>query len=281
MVANNSGKFQTKNENLLKILALVSEMANSNEAVLILGESGSGRRLLAQEIHEKKNGLAVESSTKLVRYSKFISGRSFLGETLLIEDLQTLDIYEQENLMEIILEHKNSIKIIATASENFFDLVSRGFVNRGIKDCFKWTLRIPPLAERREDIPLLATHILQTYSWIAGRVFQLSNSALETLLRYSWPGNISELERILEKAVTQAEGAIINAIDLDLQPTVDFRIGQVATLAEMEKKLIIQTLQVTQNNKSQAARLLGISIRTLRNKLSQYKEEGHYESDVR
>jgi two-component system response regulator FlrC len=128
-----------------------------------------------------------------------------------------------------------------------------------------------------------------TLSWVTGRVLRLSKAAMEKLMQHSWTENVRELEQILEAAAMSASGAMIEAEHLNLVSSASAQaVQQISTLAEMERKLILQTLQITQNNKSQAARLLGISIRTLRNKLTQYRsdstshlhEEEIYESNV-
>lgn len=128
---------------------------------------------------------------------------------------------------------------------------------------------LPPLRERREDILPLAKHFLRKLSK-EGAVLTLSTEAEKKLLNYSWPGNVRELSNIIERAlVTTTDGEIGPEI-LTLEMPSQARKGKEVTLKELEKRHILEILTTCQNNKTRAAKTLGISIRTLRNKLSQY-----------
>ncbi|MFO7706718.1 MAG: sigma-54 dependent transcriptional regulator [Desulfobacterales bacterium] len=144
------------------------------------------------------------------------------------------------------------------------------------------SLRIPPLRERVGDIPLLAHHFLDKFNTLAGRsVARYSEEAIDLLCRGSWRGNVRELENAVERAVLLADGQTILPRHLQLSPAAAsprgtaavgaFRIG--TTVEEMERQLIMGTLSGVQNNRTRAAELLGISIRTLRNKLREYQEQ--------
>ncbi len=144
-------------------------------------------------------------------------------------------------------------------------------------------LRIPPLRERAGDIPLLAHHFLEKFNLLAGRSLTgFSAEALDLLCRLSWKGNVRELENAVERAVLLADGQTILPRHLQLTPAAEsprpggaagnFRLG--TTVGEMERQLIMGTLSGVQNNRTRAAELLGISIRTLRNKLKEYREHG-------
>ncbi len=144
------------------------------------------------------------------------------------------------------------------------------------------SLQIPPLRERPGDIPLLAHHFLEKFNTLAGRsVARFSAEAFELLCRSSWKGNVRELENAVERAVLLADGETILPRHLQLTSSAGsvredgaagvFRIG--TTVGEMERQLIMGTLSGVQNNRTRAAELLGISIRTLRNKLKEYREQ--------
>jgi DNA-binding NtrC family response regulator len=145
------------------------------------------------------------------------------------------------------------------------------------------SLRIPPLRERAGDIPLLAHHFLEKFNSLAGRSLSgFSAEALDLLCGSGWKGNVRELENAVERAVLLADGQTILPRHLQLSPVAAgghgsaaagaFRIG--TTVGEMERQLIMGTLNGVQNNRTRAAELLGISIRTLRNKLREYQAQG-------
>jgi two-component system response regulator HydG len=150
-------------------------------------------------------------------------------------------------------------------------------------------LRIPPLRERKQDIPLLAAHFLERLSRETGNAHTLSDDALRTLVEYEWPGNVRELENSLDRACTLSSGPIINLGDLPTQlqnfhlqnrrpvavaPSVMTPIGSsrgpVLPLAQLEKQAILETLRKLNGDKLLAARLLGIGKTTLYRKLKEY-----------
>ncbi len=142
-------------------------------------------------------------------------------------------------------------------------------------------LTLPPLRERKEDIELLAGYFLRKYCLANQKtVTGIDDIAMEILINYNWKGNIRELENTMERAVLISEGGIIlpEHLLLDLSErepdsTATFSVNAGYTVREMEKELIFRTLKDVNDNRTQAAELLGISIRTLRNKLREYREE--------
>ncbi|MGW8186947.1 MAG: helix-turn-helix domain-containing protein, partial [Desulfobacterales bacterium] len=140
-------------------------------------------------------------------------------------------------------------------------------------------LTIPPLRERRGDIQLLAHHFCKKFGQMNGRQAVVSQAAMDRLLRHSWPGNIRELENTIERAVLMGTSTEIEPQDLILDgdgatagPAESASIRAGVTVRDMERNLIMTTLQAVNESRSQAAEMLGISIRTLRNKLKEYRE---------
>ena len=141
-------------------------------------------------------------------------------------------------------------------------------------------LNIPDLKDRPGDIIVLAKHFIKKYSELNELPMKdLSSDAEKALLNYLWPGNVRELENTMHRAVLLSSGDEIDASAVMLsdptaikEETTGVEVGQ--TVAGMERKLIIDTLKHTMGNRTTAANILGISIRTLRNKLKQYQEEG-------
>ncbi|MFZ0612261.1 MAG: sigma-54 dependent transcriptional regulator [Desulfobacterales bacterium] len=139
-------------------------------------------------------------------------------------------------------------------------------------------LKIPPLRERREDIQLLVQHFCETYGRLNNRAAAVSTAAMERLQGHSWPGNVRELENTVERAILMGTGAEIKPQDLILEggglaaePARGACLRAGVTVRDMERKLILTTLQSVNASRSQAAEMLGISIRTLRNKLKEYR----------
>jgi DNA-binding NtrC family response regulator len=143
-------------------------------------------------------------------------------------------------------------------------------------------LTLPPLRERKEDIELLVGYFLKSYCLVnQKKITEIDDIALKMLINYSWKGNIRELENTMERAVLISEGGIILPEHLLLDITENkpeseaiFSVNAGYTVREMEKELIFRTLNDVNDNRTHAADLLGISIRTLRNKLREYREEG-------
>jgi two-component system response regulator HydG len=140
-------------------------------------------------------------------------------------------------------------------------------------------ISLPPLRERKEDIPLLATHFFTVFREKNQKVLKdISGKAMDLLMRYDWPGNIRELENCLERAVIIARGEIISPADLpqaiqDLskgKEVQDLNLPSGISLQEVEKALILQTLQDAGGNRTRASEILGINRRTLQNKLKEY-----------
>jgi len=150
------------------------------------------------------------------------------------------------------------------------------------------TLRIPPLRERVDDLPLLAEHFLEQFCGEHGRSGKrLSQEALGVLKRYPWPGNVRELRNFVESMVIFHEGSVIEAGDLPAEfrysrsaedePPVQVAHGEPRRMAEIERLAILETLELTKGKRAEAARILGIGLRTLQRKLKDYQAEGHSE----
>ncbi len=169
--------------------------------------------------------------------------------------------------------------IVTTSKESAYDVIKQ-FDKKQIH-----IIEMPNLCDRKTDIVNFASFFIEVLSLMNNkRTYKLTDKAAEKLLQYNWPGNFHELESVLERSFenSQQEESKINAkatiepehIDLNLQTKeLEFSIGQ--KLDEVERKYILQTLYFVHQNRTKAAEILGISIRTLRNKINQYREEGY------
>jgi DNA-binding NtrC family response regulator len=213
------------------------------------------------------------------------------GSTLLLDEISEMHPRLQAKLLRAIQEReidrlgskapiKIDIRLIATSNRELEAEVAAGRFREDL-----WfrlnvvNLHLPPLRERPSDIAMLARHFAARYALINRLPHRPLDSAAIALLRsHYWRGNVRELENCMHRAVLLAAGEEIGADDLVLQGTSDGTgadqplVGR--TVAEVERELILKTLRYTTGNRTIAAAILGISIRTLRNKLRQYGEEG-------
>lgn len=257
-----------------KMLETAQSIALTPAPLLISGEQGSGKSLLAQFILEK-----ARFQKTLHRWGRDLSSLQD-GDAILIENIGDLNLLQQQDLSERMDDFKQQgrrVRWIATCAENPAGLVQQ---QRLRKDLFYRLsvihLQIPSLRDRSEDVLVLAEFFNQVFNLMKSRSAQkISSEAQAKLLAYSWPGNVSELENVIERAVAISDETILSASSIQFAEMESQILPSVGTtLSDMERKLILQTLQLTQQNKTRAAQILGISIRTLRNKLNEYREAG-------
>ncbi len=220
--------------------------------------------------------------------------------TLLLDEISEMDIKIQSKLLRAIQEKeidriggkapiKVNTRIIATSNRNLSEAVKNGTFRQDLYYRLNVVnINIPPLRERPDDIVVLAKHFVKKYSELNELPMkELSVQAEEKLKNYLWPGNVRELENTIHRAVLMSvddkigeesillndEGSIIKKPEVGEEMSGGEFVGR--TVATMERNLIIDTLKHTLGNRTIAANILGISIRTLRNKLKQYEEEGY------
>jgi two-component system response regulator HydG len=305
------GKSSKMNE-LFDILSLV---APTDATVLILGESGTGKELVANSIHQNstraaqpfiKVSCAALPETLLESelfghergaFTGAISrreGRFQLAHrgTIFLDEVAEMSPTTQMKLLRVLQEKefeplgssrtvKVDVRVIAASNK---DLQREAKEGRFREDLFYRLnvvpISLPPLRERREDIPALAAHFFATYrDKNRKQLNAISNKAMDLLMRYDWPGNIRELENCVERAVILARGEII--APADLPPAIQaltssdrevqgLELPSGISIQEVEKALILKTLEDTGGNRSRAAEILGINRRTLQNKLKEY-----------
>ncbi|MDC0073223.1 sigma-54 dependent transcriptional regulator [Alphaproteobacteria bacterium] len=318
-------------EPMKKMIKLAKQIAPSEASVLITGQSGTGKEVLARFIHRKskradkpfislncaaipENLLESElfghekgSFTGAIarRIGKFEEAN---GGTLLLDEISELHPRLQAKLLRAIQEReidrvggnkpiKVNIRVLATSNRNLNEEVVKGTFREDL--LFRLNvlnIQIPSLKERKEDIELLCFHFIEKYSKANGiEKKEIASEALYELKKYNWPGNVRELENTMHRAVVLATNKKIGVDDILLQnydsmsPAIssdknnnlkedhntsessDQLVGR--TVAEVERSLIIDTLDHCLGNRTHAAKILGISIRTLRNKLKQYTED--------
>jgi transcriptional regulator with PAS, ATPase and Fis domain len=301
----------TKDKNFLNIISLAKSVACSNATVLILGESGTGKELLASYIHKncKRNDgnyIAVNCAAlpeNLIENELFghekgaFTGATYrkIGKfeaanrgTIVLDEISEMPFSLQAKLLRVIQEkeicriggNKNipiDVRIIAISNIDITMAVKEGKFREDLFYRINVVpLKIPPLRERKKDILFLTDYFIKSYCKKNSKnLINISDEAKDTLNRYYWPGNVRELENVIERAVILNTTGIISKEDLFLEEINEdkktIKINPGMSVKEMEEELIWQTLKEVDGNRTHAADMLGISIRTLRNKLKEYK----------
>ncbi len=290
-------------------LEIAKQAASSSATVLLLGESGTGKELLARYIHQQSpraarsfvatNCAALPESileSELFGHEKgAFTGATRHREgrfveantgTLFLDEIGEIPLHVQVKLLRALQEgeiepvggrvKKVDFRLVCATNRNLTEEVKGG---RFREDLFYRInvipIRVPPLRDRIEDVPLLADHFRRMYAQKHGKSIQgFADAALRLMGRYGWPGNVRELENAVERAVVLSRGPLVDVDDLpgelrDPQAAhgrqVTFSIG--TPLEEIERRMIMETLKFTRGDKRLAADLLGIATRTIYRKL--------------
>ncbi|PIT99180.1 MAG: hypothetical protein COT74_09225 [Bdellovibrionales bacterium CG10_big_fil_rev_8_21_14_0_10_45_34] len=302
----------TVDPRMIRILRLAENVAASKASVLISGESGTGKELLARFIHSKSqrfsgpfvavNCAAIPSG--LIESELFGHERgSFTGAinqhagqfeaahngTLFLDEVGELPLEAQAKILRVLQEgelrrvgsssiRKIDVRVLAATHRSLTEMIQK----KEFRDDLYYRLKVvqfdlPPLRERPEDLKRLARHFLAVSCESNERGLKtFSTDAWRLLLSYSWPGNIRELQNVIESSVLFSQEPEIQPHDLQI--TAEEENGNFISpgmkLEDVERILIIKTLEFTNQNRTQAADILGISIRTLRNKINEYRTQG-------
>jgi DNA-binding NtrC family response regulator len=260
-----------------EILGAALDVAPTPTTVLITGESGAGKEVLARFIHQNSPRAAAPFvRLPCVAFDAGVAaGGLESGGTVLLDELGALEHDGQAKLLAM-LEAPHGSRLIATSNRVLSGLVDRGLLRSELfyrLDVFP--LHVPALRDRREDIPQLADRLLTRVATGLGRTpFHLTGAALASLESFDWPGNVRELANVLERAAIRAKGQTLDAVDLPLDapfdpnPPSSFPAHLPLDLSQLERLAIGEALRRTGGNRTHAARLLNIGLRTLRQKLN-------------
>ena len=296
-----------------QVYALMQQAAEGDIAVLIRGESGTGKELVAKSVHRnspRKQGPFVALNCAaipetLIESELFGHERGAFtgateqrvgaferadGGTILLDEIGDMPLALQGKLLRVLQEREIQrvggtapipvdIRVMTATNKDLDLLVRKGEFRQ---DLFyrvaAFPIGIPPLRERREDIPLLARHFLDKHAERADKSINgISTAALRLLLQYDWPGNVRELENAIERAVLLETDAVLQAGSLPPQLSPVIAAGSdgspptaILPLAEVERQALVHALEVADNNITQAAQALGINRATLHRKLKRY-----------
>ena len=303
-----------RSEKMSALINMAGRVAASRATVLLQGESGTGKELLARLIHQlspraarriiavncgalhenlleselfghEKGAFTGATARRVGRFEEADGG------TLFLDEIGELSPQVQVKLLRFLQEHefqrlggnqtlRTDVRVISATNRNLEQRVKEGAFREDLFYRLNVVLMsIPPLRERKEDIPILIDHFLKRYAEENGKeIAGLSSEAQDVLLKYDYPGNVRELENIIERAVVIAREAVISVEDLPFRDSMEeaasarkaeegFLRG---SIEELERNLIVEAMEKAGDHQSRAAELLGISERMLRYKLKKY-----------
>lgn len=291
-----------KDIKMRKIFDLISTVSQSDGTVLIHGESGTGKELVARAIHNRGhrsnqpfvviNCAAIPATLMESEIFGYNRG-AFTGATttnigkleiadkgtVFLDDIDSLDISMQAKLLRIIQEKeferlgstkviKADIRFVAASNKDLEKLISRGEFREDLYYRLNvLPIKLPPLRERRGDIPLLLNHFLELYAKNIGKSPKIfSNEAVKVLTEYDWPGNVREVQNIVERFTTITKGSIIDlkdiaTLDMGKREKKDMTLKE--AVSAFENKFIFEILESVDGNRKKAAERLGIHRNTL------------------
>ena len=296
-----------------RVYKLIEKVSQHEYPVLVLGESGTGKELVARSIHfsgprKDRPFVPVDCSalvptlieSELFGYVKgaftgALHAKQGLleaanGGTLFLDEIGDMPVDLQAKLLRVLQERE--VKPVGATERRAIDVRIIAATNRDLETAIRSgsfrqdlyfrlnvvQIKLPPLRERKSDIPLLVTYLLEKFSGVQGPVRTISDDAMRRLMAYDWPGNVRELENAIERAVALSSGIVLHVADLpsNLQYPASERAPQkdeLLPLDELERRAILRTLRETGGDKLAAARMLGIGKTTLYRKLKQYRLE--------
>jgi DNA-binding NtrC family response regulator len=307
LLGNNPAMDQLRNK--------IDMIADSRGTVLLQGESGTGKEVVAHAIHQsgrRKDGPFIRINcsaipetlleAELFGYERGAftgavqshQGKFELadGGTLLLDEISEMPYAMQAKLLRVLQERefmrlgaryvtRSDVRIIATTNSN----LRKAIKARNFREDLFFRLNvipmwIVPLRARKDDIPLLARHFCQNFCAENGKpLLELTEGAMRCLMGLQWPGNVRQLQNVIERAVILSTSGQLDEEILGLSDEVDATdtssgLSSDMTLKDMERELILRKLANTRGNRTKAAHELGISVRTLRNKLNRYSDMG-------
>jgi two-component system response regulator AtoC len=301
-----------RSESMREIFSTITRVAPTRATVLLCGESGVGKDMIARAIHHhspradrpfvkinctalpenlmeselfgyEKGAFTGANVAKPGKFEQADTGTVFLDEigdvpaSVQVKLLRILQEREFERLGSNKVKHID-VRVLAATNVDLRAALEQGTFREDLYYRLNvLPINIPPLRERKEDIPYLAGHFVKKLGKDLGSPVQsISDAAMQRLLEYHWPGNVRELENVLERSMVLANGAVLEAGDvkLDLAPAARFTVAdnflpEGTTLDQYEQSIIREALKRANGNKSQAARLLGLTRNALRYRLSQ------------
>ncbi|MBA7629167.1 Transcriptional regulatory protein ZraR [subsurface metagenome] len=301
-----TGSFVAESKGMKEVLGFISRVAKSDSTVLIQGESGTGKEMVARLIHKasnRQNNRFIPIScaalpetlleSELFGYERgAFSGaeKRKIGKfelahrgTLFLDEIGDLPLSTQVKLLRVLQEFtferlgsnttiKVDVRLITATNQDLEKKISDGMFRKDLYYRLNViAIVIPPLKTRKEDIKPLVEHFINKFSCRCNKKIKgISKQGLNKLLRYDWPGNIRELENVIERAVVLCRSTLLESRDFPLKTEFDKRINDIESLHEVEKEHIKMILKKTDYSLSETAKRLCIHRNTLRLKMKEY-----------
>ncbi|CAH8281540.1 DNA-binding NtrC family response regulator [Mariniflexile fucanivorans] len=293
-------------EKIDKVIQIIERVKDNKATVFINGESGTGKELVARAIHYQGkfsrapfisvNCGGIPENLLEAELFGYVKGaftgadtnrngyfQAANGGTIFLDEIGNASLAVQSRLLRVLQEkevlkvgsqkaEKVDVRIIAATNSDLKDMIIKQIFREDLY--YRLTvveINVAPLKDRKEDIPLLVDKFLFKYGVeYKDRFVKITSEASNLLQRYDWPGNIRELENVIQRAVIMCDKVIeIEHLPNSLKFNIDFSNEKLLPLKEMEKQYILKVLNATNNNKTKAAEILGIDRKTIRQKLSE------------
>jgi two-component system response regulator HydG len=318
--AGELGRVVGQSAQMRRVMTQIEQVAPSSASVVILGDSGTGKELVARTIHELSlrnagpyvaiNCAALPES--LMESELFGHERGAFtgadrkregcfelatGGTLLLDEIGEMKAELQAKLLRVLEEGK--LRRLGGSTEISVDVRVLAATNRNLESAMRdgrfredlyyrlnvFTIELPPLCDHAEDIPALVEHFMREIEAPGGKIVNgIEAEALEVLKAFAWPGNVRQVRNVIERAMIVTRGPLIGVTDLPAELTrggsgnTAFEIKLGTSLDDVERELITRTIEFFGGNKSRAAEILGVSLKTLYNRLDRYQSRSPQES---
>ncbi len=278
-----------------KLRRVITQVARTTATVLVSGQSGTGKELIARAIHREgprrdKPFVAVNPAAIV---ESLIESELFEGGTLFLDEIGTLKAELQAKLLRVLQEReiervggtrsiKIDVRVVAATNADLKAAMQSGTFREDLYYRLNVVpIEVPPLSERSTDVPLLVDHFVRRYSReFNKRVEGLSHDALAALKEYRWPGNVRELQNVIERCVVLAEGPLVQLNDLPLDvllPEHRLKVRRAERLPlkqaseQFERQVVLRIMERVKGNQSEAARILGVHRNSLKRMLARWK----------
>lgn len=297
-----------------KIFEIIEAVKDTDSNILIHGETGTGKELIARALHYSSHKsslsfIAVNCAaipkelmeSELFGYEKgaftgAINQRKgkieeVEGGTLFLDEIGELELSLQAKLLRVIQEReierignnkkiKVNFRLISSTNRDLRKEIKEGRFREDLYYRINVVdIRVPPLRERRDDIPLLAIEFTKEFNEREGKRINLSNDVIKVFQRYHWPGNVRQLRNVIERIVVMSKKEILDLNDLPDEFRIlntevnDIEYNGIKTIKELEKEAVIEALRKCKGNKSKAAKILGISRKAFYNRLNDFRHD--------
>jgi DNA-binding NtrC family response regulator len=306
MVKGNPKLIHGASPTMINVLNIIEKVAGTDANVLITGENGTGKEVIALEIHNRSSRAdEIMISVDMGSISETLFESELFGHvkgaftdarenrkgkfelacngTLFLDEIGNLSLHCQSKLLNVLqnrkivrvgsnIETDINIRLICATNRDLTKMVTEGRFREDLLYRINTiVIEVPPLRDRVDDIPVLAGHFLRIYceKYNKGPI-RINTHALEKLSDYDWPGNVRELQHAIEKAVIMSDSGVLLPADFEFKTVSKDIHHHELTLADMEKKMITESLKRHSNNISIVADRLGITRQTLYNKMTKY-----------